>query len=160
MSKKIVLFLILFLFTASICQALPRVVLETTRDAIIAKYLTGRQLDPVEGVWVFNMRDRTGELAIIRNTTGKFTDQYYVGILTVAKGFGKVGEAKIFLNKGESPKIFPGKYIVQGTLGVFGGEQRIGSDYILKDKDTLITTLRDDDDDETVKIEFIRVEKN
>ena len=139
----------------TISEALPRVVHETTRDEIIQKHLSGRTLDPIEGAWAFCLDMRCGEVAIIKNNTEKFADLDYIGILTVSKGFGSVGEAKIFLNKGESPKLFPGKYIVQVGFGI---ESRFGTSFILSNGDNTLTTVNPvkESDQPRTKIEFSR----
>lgn len=139
----------------SITEALPRVVPEKTRGEIIQKYLSGRTLDPVEGAWAFCLEMKCGEVAIIKNSTGKFTDLDYIGILTVAKGIGEIGEAKLFLNRGESPKLFPGKYIVQTGFGI---ESRFGTNFILSNADNTLTTVNpvQEENKPRAKIEFSR----
>jgi len=136
-------------------EALPRVVPERTRDEIIQKYLSSRSLDPVEGAWAFCLEMKCGEVAIVKNDTGKFSNLDYVGILTVAKGIGEIGEAKLFLNKGESPKLFPGKYIVQTGFGI---ESRFGTNFILSNADNTLTTVNpiQEDNKPRTKIEFSR----
>ena len=158
MGKIVVCLLVALMFLSgsiSVTEALPRVVPETTRDEIIQKYLTDRALDPVEGAWAFCLDIRCGEVAIIKNTTDKFTDLDYIGILTVAKGLGAVGEAKMFLNRGESPKLFSGKYIVQ--VG-FGLESRFGTNFILSNRDNTLVTVNPvkESDGPRTKIEFTR----
>ena len=153
--RALIAAIILMTGTTSVSYALPRVVPETTRDEIIQKYLANRKLEPIEGAWAFCLEMKCGEVVIIKNSTDKFTDLDYVGILTVAKGMGEIGEAKLFLNKGESPKLFPGKYIVQAAFGI---ESRFGTNFILSNADNTLTTVNPvkEDDRPRAKIEFSR----
>lgn len=54
MSKRIILSLVIFLATvfSGICYAAENPFNGLTQDQVIHKYLEGRQLDPVEGVWL------------------------------------------------------------------------------------------------------------
>lgn len=95
------------------CFALQRVVPETTKSDIVNKYYKDRSLDSVEGVWSFTINGSYGELAIMKNTSDFYKEWNYVGFMVKADGFGKVGEAKIVLNKTAVAGVYSGAYVVQ-----------------------------------------------
>ncbi|WP_425059061.1 hypothetical protein SCACP_37150 [Sporomusa carbonis] len=112
---KIIIFAILALtIMVTPCLALKRVVPETTKDDIINKYFKDRTLESVEGVWSFTVNGYYGELAIVKNLSDVYKEWNYVGIIVNGQqSFGKVGEAKIVLNKTAVPGVYSGAYVVQ-----------------------------------------------
>ena len=54
------------------CFALKRAVPEKTKEAIVKKYLEGRNLNIIEGLWTWNVNGTNFEVAIINNITEIF----------------------------------------------------------------------------------------
>src|SRR2546422_388134 len=66
------------------------------RADAIQKYLSGRELAPIEGVWLWE--DNQYEAVIIRNTLGVAPEYEYVGIITDTKKYAwKRGDVKLLL---------------------------------------------------------------
>ncbi|WP_371381634.1 S1C family serine protease [Sporomusa aerivorans] len=114
---KILIFTVLVvLLTITPCFALKRVVPEATKEDVINKYLRNRTLDSVEGVWSFTVNGYYGEVAIVKTPSEVYKEWTYVGIIVNGqKSFGKIGEAKIVLNKTAIPGIYTGAYVVQAN---------------------------------------------
>lgn len=113
-AKIIILVILALMIMAMPCLALKRVVPEMTKDDIVNKYLKDRSLEAVEGIWSFTINGYYGEVAIIRNPSDIYSEWNYVGVIVNGKqSFGKIGEAKIVLNKTAVPGIYSGAYVVQ-----------------------------------------------
>src|SRR5437867_1803390 len=50
------------------------------RTTAIERYLAGRELTPIEGIWVWD--NNQYEVAIVRNTLGTATEYQYLGLVT------------------------------------------------------------------------------
>jgi serine protease Do len=124
---KISLILVSILLIAiTPCLALKRVVPETTKEAIVDKYLKGRALDAVEGVWSFTVKGYYGEVAIIKNTTKEYPGWGYLGVIVSGNVGGQTGEVKIALNKTAAEDVYTGFYVVvtQALFFSSGSEEK------------------------------------
>jgi S1-C subfamily serine protease len=105
---------------------------ELSREQAIEKYLKGRDLSPLEGVWV--MKDNAYEVLITKNNLGIDLNFDYLGIITFADrnhSNWKQGEIKILLNETATNTIYTGFYYL-------GNKRRIGSTFIVKHNFNLI----------------------
>jgi serine protease Do len=96
-----------------------------TRDRAdaIAKYLVGRDLASVEGVWIW--QDSSYEVAITRNSFDGYPEYQYIGIVTDAqKEDWERGEVKLLLKETASPEVFSGHYIM-------GDRQKYGTLFVV-----------------------------
>ena len=132
-ASLLVMFFLLILFNSE-CLALKSMVPETSKEAIIEKYLKNRVLDPIEGIWY--LPDENGkylEVIIMKNVSTEHHKEWaYAGILTDSlNGFGKVGEAKMLFNKTATPNIFKGLYVAQYRMSLAGpkGQYEIKTDF-------------------------------
>jgi len=96
--------------TTSECLALTKIVPETTKDAIVDKYLKNRQLDPVEGIWSYIQCGNYEEIVITKNPSST-VDADYVGIKVAGNAEGNIGQLKITLKKTAAPGIYNGTYL-------------------------------------------------
>jgi len=123
---KIIRFIpsLLILFTALIgftneCLALTKIVPETTKGAIVEKYLKNRQLDPVEGIWSFTQNGRYEEIVIAKNPSTTVATGYdYVGIKVAGNAEGYIGQLKIALKKTALNGVYNGTYYYTYNRGI------------------------------------------
>lgn len=80
-----------------------------SRQDVIDRYLSGRSLSWIEGVWVW--QDNTYELAILPNRTGLYPDYQYVAVVTDAIPFGwqKPGRIKMFIQSTARRHVYTGR---------------------------------------------------
>ncbi|MDH4228960.1 MAG: hypothetical protein OEW11_04325 [Nitrospirota bacterium] len=73
-----------------------RVVVADRQDAV-AHFLSGRELQPLEGVWVW--WDDSFEVAIIPNRTGTFPEHEFVAVVTASQvsGWQRPGRVQMFI---------------------------------------------------------------
>jgi len=80
------------------------------RSNAIAKYLSGKELTPIEGVWVWD--DNHYEAAIIRNTTEYYKEYDYLGVVTDTRNSNwSRGQIKLLLKETASPQAYSGMYL-------------------------------------------------
>jgi hypothetical protein len=81
-------------------------------DQAIEQFLTGRDLDPIEGAW---LQDENGiEIVIARNTFGIAPGYDYVGIITRSDHpKWAQGDVKLLLRKTESVGVFDGVWVTR-----------------------------------------------
>lgn len=139
--KSVILLVIIMLAAISPCSALKRVVPETTKEAIVAKYLKGRSLDRVEGIWSFTVNGYFCEVAIFKNPSKEhYPEWHYLGVVVNANSdFGKVGEAKIILRKTAAKEVYTGSYIVQ--YGSWGAQTPQATNFVMLDKNIMQTRV-------------------
>jgi S1-C subfamily serine protease len=81
----------------------------TTKEEIIQAHLTGRKLDPIEGIWLWDSGEY--EAAIFRDTEGQHQGFEYVAVLTSTKMSGwQIGEVKVALKKTASEHLYAVDY--------------------------------------------------
>ena len=86
---------------------------ELGTDAAIEKYLSGRDLDPIEGAWVHDKN--AYEFVITKNNFDIERDYQYVAIITRAeRGSWKPGEIKLLLRETASDSLFTGVWFMEG----------------------------------------------
>lgn len=80
-----------------------------TKQEVIDKYFTDKQLDTIEGIWTSD--DGMYEIAIIKNTFDEYPNCDYVGVITdsSAKEW-KRGELKASFKKTADNQIYPGSW--------------------------------------------------
>lgn len=106
----------------------PRLPVADRADAI-EKYLTGRDLDPIEGIWVWS--DSQYEVAIIRSPQTVPGSHQYVGVLTDSERTNwKTGDVKLELKETASPTIFTGIYRM-------GDKRRQGTSFIMSNRNLI-----------------------
>lgn len=106
-----------------------------SRSDVIEKYLANRDLTPIEGVWVGTSNNY--EVAIIRNTTERFKEYDYIGVIAESRvdSWGK-GEIKLLLKETASSEAYSGSY--------FDFEHNeIGTMFLLPSPNLLEFTLSD-----------------
>lgn len=112
----------------------------------IAKYLVGRQLDAVEGVWIHD--ENTFEIIIAKNHFGIEPDYDYVGIITRAdRGTWKQDEVKVLLQKTSSDSEFSGVWLTQDKTRRdmtfdFQNKRMIQARFVSSDGDTFFVRIR------------------
>lgn len=111
--------LVCFIIALSIspCLALKKVVDENTKEAIVNKYLKGRALDDVEGIWYFTVNNYYGEVAVIKNPGKEYPGWDYLGVFVDSNTSGSIGDVKIALRKTDGKGVYTGLYMVQGIFG-------------------------------------------
>jgi S1-C subfamily serine protease len=91
-----------------------------TRKELIEKYFGDRQLDPIEGTWVWD--DNSYEVCISKNNTVAYPQYEYYGIIVdTRKNKSNIGKSMMFLKETASDQIystlfFPNTDLEQGTL--------------------------------------------
>ena len=79
------------------------------RTETVLKYLAGRDLDPIEGVWIWS--NASYEVAIVRNTMDVSSGYDYVAIVTDTKNEDwRVGDLKFLLKETAFPSVFSSLY--------------------------------------------------
>jgi len=97
--------------TPTIHPAITVDALELGTDAAIEKYLSGRELDPIEGAWVHDKN--VYEIVIAKNTFGIEPSYQYVGIITRAeRGSWKPGQVKLLMRETASESLFTGVWFM------------------------------------------------
>ena len=93
---------------------LPAIEVDSTdlkTEAAISKYLSGRELALIEGVWVHDKN--VYEIVITENNFGIESDYQYIGILTRAeRGAWKPGEVKLLIRETASDTLFTGVWFM------------------------------------------------
>ena len=80
------------------------------RGDAISKYLSGKELTPIEGVWVSD--NNQYEVAIVRNRTEMYKEYDYLGILTSARNTNQPrGQIKMLLKETSSPQAYSGTFL-------------------------------------------------
>jgi len=131
MTSLLILFTILIV-TISPCLALKRIVPETTKDAIVEKYLKNRQLDPIEGIWSFTQIGSYEEIVIIKNPSSTVdAGSDYVGIKVAGTAEGKVGEVKISLKKTSIPEAYNGTYYYRFKQGILSISDKLATNFVI-----------------------------
>jgi S1-C subfamily serine protease len=147
MLRKLVLVLLLTsVFLActyqTTCFALTRAVPETTKEAIVKKYLDGRTLATVEGLWTWNYNGFNFEVAIIQNTTTVYKDFEYIGIITRGFRDSEIGEVKFALRTSGVKGVYPGAYIIQ-YQDFWGNQDTYNTNFIMAYSNLIETKLPD-----------------
>ncbi len=85
--RSLLLLLIVGLLSSSVAAAASKPFgSELSESSFTQKFLTGRSLDAVEGVWNIKGGNLTFQLAISRNTTGGYSDYDYLGVFLQSFG--------------------------------------------------------------------------
>lgn len=114
--------------TSPVAPATPRLAVTGRADAI-DRYLTGRELDAVEGIWVWS--DSGYEVAIFRSPPGVPGNHQYIGVITDSERTNwKTGEVKLELKETASPAIFTGIYRM-------GNKSRQGTSFIMSNRNLI-----------------------
>ncbi len=129
--RMFVVMLWVFSIHVSACDALQRIVPETSKETVIAAYLQNKSLDPVEGVWSAAVNGNSWEVAIIKNpSTTLYKTWQYVGIVVNPLDLeAKIGEVKIALNKTAAEGVYSGTYVVQ-TGGAWGTQTHTATNFM------------------------------
>lgn len=86
-------------------RTLPKPVGIVSKTEIINKYLNKSIFDHVEGIWSWDSNEY--EVAIIKNTTNKYTQYDYIGIITESRNSAwQIGEIKLLLKKTVSEYVY------------------------------------------------------
>lgn len=155
-SKVIILAIVALIVMTAPCLALKRVVPETTKKDIIDTYFKERTLDAVEGIWAFSVDGFYEEIAIIKNPSEKEYKQWmYVGVIVNNNSsLGKVGEAKIVLEKTDTPGVYSGNYVVQSKQGVWNYQELHGATFIMPQSNVIRASVRS-----FGTVSFVRIDK-
>ena len=115
-------------FGAPLSKPSPAIGIKDRSDAI-TKYLSGKELMSIEGVWVWD--DNSYEAAIIRNTTEYYKEYDYLGVVTDARNRNWArGEIKLLLKETASPQAYSGVYL--------GGEDNeLGTMFLLSSQNLI-----------------------
>lgn len=102
----LLMFALFFVFLPDIAES--ALVTPFNRAIAIEEYLSGHDLDPIEGIWVWHEYEsyygkQIFEVAIMKNIFDykKYKAYEYIGITTDSSGFVKEGQTKILLKKTE-----------------------------------------------------------
>lgn len=80
-----------------------------SRSEVIDKYLANRDLAPIEGVWVGSSNGY--EVAIIRNTTERFNEYDYLGVIAESRTESRAkGDIVLILKETASAEAYSGSY--------------------------------------------------
>jgi serine protease Do len=83
-----------------------------TRQEVIDKYFTNKQMDPIEGIWTTD--DGMYEIAILKNTFDGNEGYDYIGILISCRTDGwNPGETKALFKKTANSAVYPGVWYMQ-----------------------------------------------
>jgi serine protease Do len=105
------------------------------RQQLIEEYFAGRELAPVEGIWMWS--DNAYEVAIVPNRPEYgLGDQYeYVGFLTDVRRAGwRTGEVKMLLKTSASPTVFTGIYYMRN-------KSEVGTTFLMTSQNLIETQL-------------------
>lgn len=104
-------------------EDLPMPLPATSRKQVIEQHFGGRELDPVEGVWLESTN--AYEIAIVKNDSELYRDYTYLGIVVgTNKPTWKVGEVKALIRKTSSKANLVGMYYT-------GGKEEVGAEFLL-----------------------------
>ena len=136
--------LLVFSIHVSSCDALQRIVPETTKEAVISTYLQNKSLDPVEGVWSATVNGNSWEVAIIKNpSTTLYKTWQYVGIVTNPLDLdAKIGEVKVALNKTAAEGVYSGTYVVQSG-GAWGTQYHMATNFMTTQANMMQASVTD-----------------
>lgn len=82
------------------------------RSWAISSYLSGRSLDRIEGIWIWE--DNDYEVAIVRNKSGIEPGYQFLGFITDTTNTGwRRGEVKLLLKETASSSVFSGAYLMR-----------------------------------------------
>jgi S1-C subfamily serine protease len=144
MTRKIINSLFILSFTLFVlhsnCYALPRAVPETTKEAIVKKYLEGRNLNIVEGLWTWNVNGFNFEVAIINNKTEVLKEFEYLGIVTISDNSSHIGQAKMGIRSSSAKGVYPGAYILQYN-DIWGTQQKYNTNFVMENDNLLSVIL-------------------
>lgn len=137
MIKKINLISIILLITVSFSCArhymLPQPFGTISRNDIISKYLKNRELDLIEGLWVWD--DNKYEVCIVKNPSPNNKQYDYVAIITSANDpYWSLGETKILIKKTASKRLFSATYYM-------GDKSNIGTTVIITNDNMISLNL-------------------
>src|SRR5271157_1336773 len=131
------------------------------KNEIIDKYLTDRDLEPIEGTWIWEGNEY--EVAIIKNKSAIVSPEYdYVGVITdtTRSGWNR-GETKLLIKKTASENVYSAIYYMgnkhqTGTVIIMPNNNMLemsipSGPYGLKQKILLIRTLPQDKDNKFLK---------
>lgn len=106
-----------------------------SRSELIEKHLANRELSPIEGVWIGSSNNY--EVAIIRNTTERYKEYDYLGVIADSRvDTWNKGDIKLILKETASPDAYSGAY--------FDFEHNeIGTMFLLPSPNLLEFTLAD-----------------
>lgn len=124
------------LLMAGLCAAgcatvitLDKPVGEIGKTEIIEKYFNERELDLVEGVWIWD--NGRYEVAIVRNTFDIYPEYDYIGVIVDTRSFGwQQGETKLMLRKTASSKVYSVSYFM-------GNKSEVGTTALLSDTNVI-----------------------
>lgn len=112
----------------------PAIGIKNRSDAI-SKYLSHKELVPIEGVWVWD--NNQYEAAIIRNNTEHYKEYDYVGVVTDTRiDTWARGQIKLLLKETASPQAYSGVYFV-------GNHNELGTMFFLSSQNLIEFTLPD-----------------
>ncbi len=102
----------IILGAASCARAWDRPFGEADRDQIIAKQLSNRTLDRVEGIWLSD--DQEYEIAIVKNRTENHKEYGYLGVILKSQTHRyHCGDLKCLLKATASNQAFPGTWFMR-----------------------------------------------
>lgn len=100
-----------------------------SKEEIIRQHLEGRELDPVEGIWIWDSGEY--EAAIFKDTGNRHPGYEYIAVLTSTKNYGwQVGEVKIALKKTASERLYAVDY--------YFGDKTMGGTIATLTNDTIL----------------------
>jgi len=103
------------------------------RKEAIEKYLTGRDLSPIEGVWIWP--DNSYEVIITRNSMEAFPEYDYVGLITDTQNDRwNMGDVKFLLKESASQEIYTGTFYL-------GDKSTFGTSFVLRDPNIIETSI-------------------
>jgi len=104
-------------------RSLPKPAGQYAKNEVIEKYLSGKDLDYVEGVWVLD--NNQYEIAIIKNTFNYLPQYDYIGIITDTENKDwSLGETKLLLKKTASEYVYSVKYFM-------GNKSDLGTTFVM-----------------------------
>jgi len=121
---------------STVCFALPQPLGELTKEQVIERYFKEKTIDTIEGIWTTT--DSKYEFAILKNTSGSYTDSDYIGVIThSSESRWKTGEIKLLLKKTSSAQLYTGSYYVE-TTGMWGnGKKDYGTTFSMRSNNLL-----------------------
>jgi hypothetical protein len=114
-------------------------------DQAVQQFLTGRELDPIEGAWKHDAN--VFEVVISKNNFEIASDYDYVGIITRTNQPDWVnGDLKILLRKTADPEVFDGVWIASLRVEkrmkfVFEHNNLVQASYVSTDGETYFVRI-------------------
>lgn len=139
--RTILIFLILlFIIFPTAALAAPRPFgSDINSQTFIDQHYKDRALNPVEGIWTVNAQGIEADIAIIRNTTGKYTEYEYVGIILQTNShYWKKGEIRLLLRGTPNPSYYKATWLI---VGLFWQDTKYASSLVLSSGTTFESTL-------------------